>query len=701
MIISKTFKSISIAIFIVLFSSISIGQNNYNLDSIRSEYNKSNDDYEKLNSINWLVFYEYGKIDSSIKYFKVAEKEFKIRKYIFGEAYVNRTLAIVYQSYHLNDSAIKHYKASIKLFESIKNDTMIAKTCSNLGFVYYSQGDYDKSIEVYFLGLKFAKNSTDYFTYAWLHNQIGLSYSNKPNPNYKLALEYYMKSLDILKKNNFISRSGLVHLRIGSVYLRQKNDSKGLYYLNKALKIGKDYNNKTVVLWTQVAFAKYYIDHNQYNKAIELENYCVKQFISGFDVPGIIDSYKNLANCNHKLNNNKLALIQIDSAIYYSINNNVYEKFNKIYELKSDIHKALGQYDLAFEYFKKSVHVKDSIFSEANNKNIIELQTKFDTEGKEKEIQMLNVEKASDKKIKSILTVAFSVALILIVSIVFIVFKINKARKQLAFQKTEIELQKHVIEEKHKEITDSINYAERIQHSLLASNNILTNNLDDYFIYFQPKDVVSGDFYWATNLNNGTFALMCADSTGHGVPGSIMSILNISCLEKAIEVENLTAPNEILNHTRKKIIETLKKDGSEEGGKDGMDGSLMCFDFDRLVLNCACANNPIWVIRNNEIIEIKGDRFPIGKHDRDNVPFTFQTINLIKGDMIYTFTDGFQDQFGGPKGKKFKYKNLQDLLLKITTETLENQKQIVSSAFNNWKGNLEQVDDVTLIGIRI
>ncbi|MBI2722422.1 MAG: SpoIIE family protein phosphatase [Bacteroidetes bacterium] len=299
---------------------------------------------------------------------------------------------------------------------------------------------------------------------------------------------------------------------------------------------------------------------------------------------------------------------------------------------------------------------------------------------------------------------------VLIVSIIlsYIKWREKKLRveKQILEQTVEertaeVVEQKHLIEEKHKEITDSINYAERIQRALLASKNMLDENLSDYFILFKPKDVVSGDFYWATKLSNNNFVLVTADSTGHGVPGAIMSILNISCLEKAVEVENLFLPNEILNHTRTKIIETLKKDGSIEGGKDGMDGSLLCFDFKNNILNCATANNPIWIIRNKELIEIKADRFPIGKHERDKEPFTLHTLNLQKGDVVYSLTDGFPDQFGGPDGKKFKYKKLQELLLSMSTESMQTQKQKLNDVFDKWKGNLEQIDDVCLIGVRI
>ena len=230
---------------------------------------------------------------------------------------------------------------------------------------------------------------------------------------------------------------------------------------------------------------------------------------------------------------------------------------------------------------------------------------------------------------------------------------------------------------------------------------MLDENLNDYFILFKPKDVVSGDFYWANKLNNDHFVLVCADSTGHGVPGAIMSILNISCLEKSVEVEKLVLPNEIINHTRTKIIETLKKDGSVEGGKDGMDGSLLSFDFKNANLQCTCANNPVWIIRGNELIEIKADRYPIGKHDRDKESFTLHTFDLQKGDVAYALTDGFPDQFGGNAGKKFKYKQLQELLLSIAQEPMSAQKQKLNEVFEDWKGNLEQVDDVTIIGVRV
>ena len=281
--------------------------------------------------------------------------------------------------------------------------------------------------------------------------------------------------------------------------------------------------------------------------------------------------------------------------------------------------------------------------------------------------------------------------------------EVKQQNISLESKNLEINNQRQILEEKHKEITDSINYAERIQRSLLASKKMLDENLNDYFVLFKPKDIVSGDFYWATltgSANDKKFILVTADSTGHGVPGAIMSIVNIASLKEAI-VQGIESPDLILNETRRLVIENLKNDGSEDGGKDGMDASLICIDFKNNKMTSACANNPIWIVRCGELIEIKPDRMPIGKHDKDSTPFKLHSFDLQKGDVIYTLTDGYPDQFGGVNGKKFKTKQLQEVLISISNKPMATQKQKLDSTFDQWKGDLEQVDDVCLIGIRI
>lgn len=259
----------------------------------------------------------------------------------------------------------------------------------------------------------------------------------------------------------------------------------------------------------------------------------------------------------------------------------------------------------------------------------------------------------------------------------------------------EVTHQKHLVEEKQKEIVDSINYAKRIQYTLLANDSFLEKYLMDYFVLFQPKDIVSGDFYWATKTDKYFYLAVC-DSTGHGVPGAFMSLLNISFLNEAITEKKITETNEILNYVRERLIKNISK----EGRQDGMDGVLLRMDLKTRELTFSGAHNAPVLVRGKEIIEYKADKMPIGKGVRDDA-FTSQKLDVQKGDVIYLYTDGYADQFGGPKGKKFKYKQLNELLLSNMQQPLSVQREILHEAFEKWRGSLEQVDDVCLIGIRI
>ena len=277
----------------------------------------------------------------------------------------------------------------------------------------------------------------------------------------------------------------------------------------------------------------------------------------------------------------------------------------------------------------------------------------------------------------------------------------NKKKTLIENQKLLMDAQKNHLEQKNKDITDSINYAKRIQRALLASDTLLNKNLPEYFVYYKPKDIVSGDFYWA-NFVNGKFLIITADCTGHGVPGAFMSLLNISLLNEITLLKKIIQPDLILNHIREQIITTLNPEGIEQEGRDGMDCILCAFDFNNNKLEFSAANNPLWIFRkqNLKIEEFKADKQPVGFHGIYK-PFTLQSIELNKGDIVYCFTDGFADQFGGPKGKKFRYKQLETILQTNSHLPMSEQKNILDKTFNEWKGDLEQVDDVLIIGIRI
>lgn len=266
-----------------------------------------------------------------------------------------------------------------------------------------------------------------------------------------------------------------------------------------------------------------------------------------------------------------------------------------------------------------------------------------------------------------------------------------------------IETQKELLAERNKDISDSINYAKRIQEAMLPEKEIKYRLFPDAFVMLLPKDVVSGDFYWFGE-QKGRRIIAAVDCTGHGVPGAFMSMIGNAFLEEIVHGEGITRPDLILNKMREMVIKSLKQNGVRETeNKDGMDIAVCSFEGDFSSVQFAGANNPMWVIRKGEetIREIKGDKQPIGVYAGESGPFTYNEIKLSQGDQVYIFTDGYADQFGGESGKKYKYARLEKLILGIRSLPMLKQEEILREKHIEWKGELEQVDDITVIGVRI
>lgn len=256
-----------------------------------------------------------------------------------------------------------------------------------------------------------------------------------------------------------------------------------------------------------------------------------------------------------------------------------------------------------------------------------------------------------------------------------------------------------IIREKNKDITDSINYAKKIQQAILPEENKFLNYFEDSFILYKPKDIISGDFYWFTELN-GYILFACADCTGHGVPGALMSMIGSNILTHIVSERNITSPADALMELDRRVRTSLKQE-NEFDSKDGMDLAFCSVHKEKMILHYSGANRPLILIRNISIEEIVPDKFAIGGSFNSNKKFTHHKLQLQKGDRIYTFTDGFADQFGGPKGKKMMKKNLLAILLQIHLKPMQEQKEILLERFTEWKGSLEQVDDVCIMGFGI
>lgn len=595
--------------------------------------------------------------------------------------------------------ALSYFKKSLLVEEKSKNYDVMVITLSELAYTYEELGDETNSLFYYKKLREVAITNHDTFAIAYSYRRAGLIERKKGN--YEKALQYFQESITLYDN---IKQKGLVAIALEDIaflYHEKKDYAKALETMNKSLVMREKIGNKHSIADCLHNIATIYFDKKDYDKAIDYFSESLETQPDSSNVEGIINTNNSLAETYYSLKNYHkaeqygLISLRLSKKLGYP------ESLKNTTELLTKIYKAQNNTKGALEMYEIFIQMRDSLNNDELKK--MSMKTQFENEyaqqaiadslkmGEERKVNHLKFEKEKTQRIALYAGLALFV---LFSGFLYNRFKVSQKQSRL------IEKQKHIVEEKHKEITDSINYAERIQRSFLADFHLLDTHLQEYFVFFKPKDVVSGDFFWAASLPNGNFALAVADSTGHGVPGAIMSLLNVTSIEAAVK-DGYHEPAAILNHTRQTIIERLKKDGSPEGGKDGMDVSLICFDFKTSVLTYAAANNPIWVVRQNTLTELKGDKMPVGKHDKDQTPFTEHSYSLMKDDTIYCLTDGFPDQFGGLKGKKYMYKQLKETLLAISGQPLAKQKETLQDVLNDWMGSAEQVDDITIIGIKI
>jgi serine phosphatase RsbU (regulator of sigma subunit) len=367
----------------------------------------------------------------------------------------------------------------------------------------------------------------------------------------------------------------------------------------------------------------------------------------------------------------------------------------------ADRYASLGQTDISYKLLKKLLSIQDTAHSLELSELISKKEAAFQVERRQRENEMLNKKKEiSDLQLarSRYLILFLIVAVILVLIGILYLFKRNRSRQiineQLEKSNAEISMQK-------KSITDSINYAKKIQDSILPPEKQIQRVLNDGFILYEPKDVVSGDFYWA-DCRDGLSIFAAVDCTGHGVPGALMSVVGFNLLNQAVNEMGITKPSDILHHLDFGVNKLLRQSDSGSTVKDGMDLGLCTFDPSTKKLQFAGVFNPAYIITKGELKQINADKFPIGINvDGITDNYTNNEMQLYSGDMVYLFSDGYADQFGGPLGKKYKYNRFREFLLKIHHLSSAEQKEQLKKEFTEWKGNLEQVDDIIVIGMRV
>jgi serine phosphatase RsbU (regulator of sigma subunit)/tetratricopeptide (TPR) repeat protein len=571
----------------------------------------------------------------------------------------------------------------------------LAGAINNMGVIYQQNGDISKAIKFFHKSLKYQEEIDDKYGTSMALNNIGAIYNNQGNID--KALEYLLKSLAI--REEIGSKKGIAQSlnNIGAIYYKLTDYPKALSYYKKSLTLYEAIDDKEGTAYSLSNIGNVYDKQNlPYGLSYHLRSLIIREEIGdkkgeAFALYSIGESYLNKGQINEAIKYaNKSYTISTQMGYYQNI-----ERSN---HLLSRIYKKTKNYKLGWEAYEKFISLRDSTNNEKNKRIALDQDSKYKFEKEQavrdaeykKELEIIE-EKGQKQKIISF-SITGGLILVLIFSFI-VVSRLKLTRKQNLI----IEEQKQLVDIKNKEILDSITYAKRIQEAILPPVTDLNKYLKNGFVIYKPKDIVAGDFYWLEQKDD-IILFAAADCTGHGVPGAMVSVVCNNALNRAVREYHLTRPNEILDKVRELVIETFEKSGQEV--KDGMDIALCSLNFSTNLLTFAGANNPVYIVRKDNLIETKGDKQSIGRF-AGTKPYHAHNIDLEKGDNIYVFTDGYPDQFGGEKGKKFKYKQLKEVLISIQEHTMNDQQKIIDQTFTRWKGDLEQIDDVLMIGVKI
>ena len=612
--------------------------------------------------------------------------------------------------YYLSDpdTAIIICKKAEVISERLNYQNGKSESYAWLGYLNQGKGNIALSLEYSNKSLKNFKEIGDKKAIATALGNIGFIY--KEQGILKEALDYYNRSIKLYEEIDYQLGLASAFGNIGDIHEKQGKTKEALDDHHRSLKIDEEIGDKKGIATSLTRIGMIYYNQGKIKEALDYYNRSLTIQIEIGDKKGIAISLKNMGIIHNDRGELMEALEYGQKSLTISEEIGYPDNISQASSLLSEVYQKQGKGMKALEMYKLYIEMHDSIYNEDIIKAAKQQEYKYAYE-KQKAIDNAEYDKQiaiekEEKEKQQILVVAIAVGLGLVIFFLIIVFnKLKATRKQKALieqQKAEVEQQKEVVElahyeleEKNQEILDSILYAKRIQSAILPQMKVVKEYLKESFIVYKPKDVVAGDFYWMEQ-KNGKVLFAAADCTGHGVPGAMVSVVCNNGLNRSVREHGLTIPGKILDKTREIVVKEFKK--SEEDVKDGMDIALC--SIKGMKLQYAGAYNPLWIIRNGDIIETKANKQPIGQFDKPE-PYTTHSFDLEKGDAIYIFSDGYVDQFGGERGKKFKAKAFRELLLSIQDKTMEEQKITINETFETWRGELEQIDDVCVIGVKV
>ncbi len=651
--------------------------------------------------------------------------------------------------------ALEYAGQALQIASASEDHPQMAKWQEKIADIYFDQKVYYMAMENYLAAYTLYRELDTKRDMAYALLTIGRTYFIQNVE--EVALSYYMQSESIFEEINDRAGQARAKNNIGSVNLAMYQYDKAEINFDEALKISLETKDPQLIAETYKFLAMLYDQNEEY----EEEEKMLEQAITHFRIAG---SKKDIANTYFSMGEMLYHTENYPSAYAnYQKAYNLFEELDLYHEiatvlnrqgritfmegkyyvaqqmaqtslsmsemnewltpkaeallLLSDITSKLGKTDSAYALLLRFTHVQDSVFEAKKAESFSELQVSISTKEKEKELALAEEKINRNKLIITIFVIIGIMGVVFMVNIIKNNRKTNQINKQLQIQNDEINHQKAEIERQNHDIKSSINYAARIQSSMLPGTDFIKKHFADGFVYFHPREAVSGDFYWFSEVKierpptlfrrkdlpedeDGKLIIAVIDCTGHGVPGAFMSMLGDALLNQIVNFQKITQPDIILNELNKLVIATLQQDTSQNN--DGMDAAICTIDKNTQQMQFAGAKSPLIYIQDNKMNKVNGDLKAIGGIQKGNEKnFTCHTIDISKPTTFYIYSDGYQDQFGGNDGRKFMAKRFRDTLAENSALPFESQSQILLDNFNEWKQNYIQMDDTTVIGIKI
>ncbi len=683
-------------------------------------------------------FEDTGNQDSAEFYFNEALRVRQIVNDRIGvvESYNNLGKVYYYRSQY--SKSLEYYFKSLSLAEQVGNKPSQSVTLNNIGGVFWSQGDYAKSLEFFMKSLKIKEELNDVKSVALINNNIGMVYRKMGEIN--LALKYYNISLLNSKSiNDSISISSAL-MGLGYIYHGMGDFQKALDSFTKSAEIRRKDSNHLGLADIYVCLGDLYKDMGDEDKALKNLEEAQKIYQELNEPWGKAKSLIQIGEVYYGLGLTQKAIAKCSLGLDIAKGIRALEIIKDGYLILNKIYDQIGNTNQAYSNYKLYITYRDSLNNLEKSKQVLRLQLQSEFErvlNKQKveqdtELDIAYLKSAKQTKIANIFILAFALMLT-----IFIVFFINNRQKEkhnnllsfqtldmerqkseLTFQRDELQIQKDlVIHQRDKIMTmltdlgESIDYARKIQQALLPSDKALEKHLGEYFLFFQPRESVGGDFYWVAQKEQITFFAL-GDCTGHGVPGGFMSMLGVSLLNELVSRSECYSPAKMLWDLREMIIKALSQTGLDEDSQDGMDIALCMYNSNNRHLVYAGANLSLFIVTSTpppagekiivqeNFVELKPDRMPVSYYLR-MIEYSDHHLVLNPGDCLYLSSDGYTDQFGGLNNKKFGYNTFKNLILSASSKPLDKQRDIFWNEFDKWKGEENQTDDVIVMGIKI